>query len=84
MTTFTIHADEALADALRASACEAGLSINAFIKDKLANALGLLKTPRKDPSFMRFAGTLSSSDAAEMKRFVKQVAFSQIDEEMWK
>ena len=34
MTTFTIHADDTLAAAIRAAAAEAGQSINTYIKNE--------------------------------------------------
>ena len=37
-----------------------------------------------EPDFMRFAGTLSSEDAAQMTELVENADFSKIDEEMWK
>ena len=47
MTTFTIHADDALANAIRAGAVEAGQSINMFIKDVLGATLGVFKRKKR-------------------------------------
>lgn len=84
MTTFTIHAEDALANALRGAARDAGTSINFLIKDTMSAALGLVKPQRKTPSFMRFAGRLSHREAEAMRVSVDQAAFSQIDEEDWR
>ena len=48
MTTFTIHTEDPLADALRTAAQEAGTSINAFIKETMRMALGLVKPRQED------------------------------------
>lgn len=84
MTTFTIHAEDALADALRRTARDAGTSINFLIKDTMSAALGLVKPKRKTPSFMRFAGRLSRPDAEAMCAAVDRAAFSKVDEEDWR
>lgn len=84
MTTFTIHTEDPLADALRTAAQEAGTSINAFIKETMRSALGLIKPKRKTPSFMRFAGCLSHADAEAMTAAVDNASFSQVDEEDWR
>ena len=84
MTTFTIHTEDPLANALRAAAQEAGTSINAFIKETMRMALGLVKPRRKTPSFMRFAGRLSPADAEAMTAAVDNASFSQVDEEDWR
>ena len=41
MTTFTIHTDEKMADAIRQGAAEAGKSINKFIHDVFRNTFFL-------------------------------------------
>lgn len=84
MTTFTIHAEDALANALRGAARDAGTSINFLIKETMSAALGLVKSRRKPPSFMRFAGRLPHRDAEAMRTVVDQATFSQVDEEDWR
>lgn len=84
MTTFTIHAEDALAEALRGAARDAGTSINFFVKKTMRTALGLVKARRTAPSFMRFAGRLSRSDADAMREFVDHADFSRVDEGAWR
>ena len=82
MTTFTIHADDTLAAAIRAAAAEAGQSINTYIKNQLGAALGLLKRKERPlPDFFNI--TPLSKEAADELRSV-QKDFEVIDEEMWK
>ncbi len=82
MTTFTIHADDTLAAAIRTAAAEAGQSINTYIKNQLGAALGLLKRKERPlPDFFNI--TPLSKEAADELRSV-QKDFEVIDEEMWK
>ena len=82
MTTFTIHADDALANAIRTGAAEAGQSINVFIKNALGVTLGLFKGKKRPlPDFFNI--TPLSKEAADELRSV-QKDFEVIDEEMWK
>ena len=82
MTTFTIHADDTLAAAIRTAAAEAGQSINTYIKNQLGTALGLLKRKERPlPDFFNI--TPLSKEAADELRSV-QKDFEVIDEEMWK
>ena len=83
MTTFTIHAEDDLAEAIRNGAAEAGVSINRFIKDTVGAAVGLFKRKKRPlPDFM-FLGEPLSKEAADELRAV-QKDFEVIDEEMWK
>ena len=86
MAAITLHAmDDDLASALRRHAAEAGESLNQAAKDLLARALGLVgASHRPEPGFMRFAGTLSSRDAKNLKSFVDNADFSKVDPEDWK
>ena len=82
MTTFTIHTDDVLANAIRAGAAEAGQSINVFIKNALGVTLGLFKAKKRPlPDFFNI--TPLSKEAADELRAV-QKDFDVIDEEMWK
>lgn len=82
MTTFTIHAEDALAAAIRNGAAEAGQSINNFIKNALSTTLGLVKRKERPlPDFFNI--TPLSKEAADELRAV-QKDFEVIDEEMWK
>ena len=83
MTTFTIHTDDAMANAIRAGAAEAGQSINVFIKNALGATLGLFKKKvRPLPDFMVIEDPLTHEEAEEL--LAAQKAFDVIDEEMWK
>ncbi len=86
MTALTLHSmDVELAEALRRRASELGESLNQTAKGLLARALGLTgKRERPAPGFMRFAGRLSSPDAAEMRAFVDGADFSKVDPGDWK
>ena len=86
MNALTLHAmDVELAEALKLKASERGESLNQTAKHLLAMSLGLEgKRNRPAPGFMRFAGSLSSRDAAEMKRFVADADFSKVDPGDWK
>ena len=82
MTTFTIHTDDAMANAIRAGAAEAGQSINVFIKNALGATLGLFKRKERPlPDFFDLPAL--SKEAADELRSV-QKDFEVIDEEMWK
>ena len=81
MTTMTIHADDYLAEAIRAAADNAGRSINVFLKDIIGSALGV-SGRRSTPSFMKVAHRVSAAGAKELRSV--QRAFSKVDEELWK
>ena len=60
MTTMTIHADDALAEAIRKGAADAGQSISKFIQTTMGTALGLFKRPKKKlPSFLQIKTPLT-------------------------
>lgn len=83
MTTFTIHAEDALAEAIRNGAAEAGVSINKFIKDTVGAAVGLLKRKQRPlPDFLIIDNPLTHEEAEELRAAQKD--FEVIDEEMWK
>ena len=66
MTTMTIHADDAFAEALRVHARKSGKSINQTVKDLLAPVLGLVKKKRTGDAgnpFMKFCGVLPKGSA---------------------
>ena len=81
MTTMTIHADDSLAEAIRAAADDAGRSINVFLKDIIGAALGV-SGRRSTPSFMKVTHRVSAAGAKELRSV--QNAFSKVDEELWK
>ena len=81
MTTMTIHADDCLAEAIRAAADNAGRSINVFLKDIIGSALGV-SGRRPPPPFMKVAHRVSAAGARELRSI--QGAFSKVDEELWK
>ena len=82
MTTMTIHADDALADAIRKGAADAGQSISKFIQTTMGAALSVFKRRSKPlPDFFNI--TPLSSEAAE-ELLAVQKDFEVIDEEMWK
>ena len=80
MTTMTIHADDYLAEAIRAAADNAGRSINVFLKDIIGSALGV--SGRRPPPFMKVAHRVSAAGARELRSV--QGAFSKVDEALWK
>ena len=84
MTTMTIHADDAFAEALRAHARGSGKSVNQTVKDLLAPILGLVKKHKRDADnpFMKFCGVLPKEVAADMDKAIK--VQRKIDLEMWK
>lgn len=82
MSVLTIHAEEYLADAVRAHADRMGTSVNVAAKELLASALGLLKPPRKRHDFSEFCGILKKGEADEIRENLK--VFDEIDEDMWK
>ncbi len=84
MTTFTIHAEPVMAEALRRAAAEADLSINKYILRQLGSALGLMRSTekRKLPSFLDIPRTISEADADRL--LAVQSDFEQIDEDAWK
>ncbi len=83
MTTMTIHADDALAEAIRKGAAEAGQSISKFIQTTMGMALGLVKRrDRKLPSFLQIKTPLTDEGYRELMSVQKD--FEVIDEEMWK
>lgn len=82
MTTFTIHTDDCLAEAIRAAANEAGRSINVFLKEIIGSAIGVGERSRRMPSFMNVPQRLSSKGMKELR--AAQESFSEIDEELWK
>ena len=81
MATLTIHADDYLAEAIRAGADNAGRSINVFLKDIIGSALGV-SGRRPTPSFMKVTHRVSAAGAKELRSV--QSAFSQVHEELWK
>jgi len=84
MTTMTIHADDALANAIRAAAADAGQSVNKFIQATMGAALGLFKSrkARPRPDFMDIGIGISKEGYEELMSVQKD--FEVIDEEMWK
>ncbi len=83
MTTMTIHADDALAEAIRKGAEEAGLSISKFIQTTMGTALGVFKRKKKPlPDFLQIKTRLSDEGYRELMSVQKD--FEVIDEEMWK
>lgn len=83
MTTMTIHADDALADAIRKGAADAGQSISKFIQATMGSALGVFKRRNKPlPDFLQVKTRLSDEGYRELMSVQKD--FEVIDEEMWK
>lgn len=83
MTTFTIHTDDVMAEAIRKGAVEAGQSINKFIQTTMGVALGLFKRRNRPlPDFLQIKTKLSDEGYRELMSVQKD--FETIDEEMWK
>ena len=81
MTTLTIHADDALAAAIRAAATDAGQSVNKFIQNTMGTALGLFKR-RQNPDFLDVKVRISDEGYRELMSVQKD--FETIDEDLWK
>lgn len=81
MTTLTIHADDCLAEAIRAGAENAGRSINVFLKEIIGSALGVSER-RATPAFMNVTHRVSVAGAKELRSV--QDSFSRVDEDLWK
>ena len=83
MTTFTIHTDDAMAEAIRKGAVEAGQSINKFIQTTMGVALGIFKRRNRPlPDFFDIGDPISHEAAEELHSVQKD--FEVIDEDMWK
>ena len=83
MTTFSIHTDDAMADAIRRGAAEAGTSINKFIQNAIGAAMGIFhRNTRPRPGFLDIENPLTKEEADEIRSVQKE--FDTIDEEMWK
>ena len=84
MTTMTIHADDAFAEALRTHARKSGKSINQTVKDLLAPILGIVKKRTGDAGnpFMKFCGVLPKDASINLNRAIAEQR--RIDSEMWK
>lgn len=83
MTTMTIHAEDAFAEALRAYAAGLGKSVNRTIKDVFAPILGLSpRETRKENPWCKFAGALPDIDCARWEGAIASART--IDAELWK
>ena len=83
MTTFTIHTDDVMADAIRRGAAEAGVSINKFIQNTVDTALGVFRRRERSlPDFLDIEHPLTKEEADELRSVQKE--FDVIDEEIWK
>lgn len=82
MTTFTIHTDDYLAEAIRTSAASTGRSINVFLKGIISSSLGVSGTTRKKPVFLNVPLRISKAGSKELLSV--QNSFSKIDEDLWK
>ena len=82
MTTFTIHTDDYLADAIRTSAASTGRSINVFLKGIITSALGVSGAIQKKPTFLNVPKRISKTSSKELLSV--QSSFSTIDEDLWK
>ena len=84
MTTMTIHADEAFAEALRAYAQGAKMSVNKAVQALIAPLLGLTENKDDDSNnpFLRHCGILNKSEKESLAKSVSSQRT--IDPEMWK
>ncbi len=82
MSVITIHAEDHLAEAVRAYADRLGKSMNFAVKELLSSALGLVKPAKRRHDFSEFCGILKKSDADEIRRNLK--VFDKVDAELWK
>ena len=85
MKSLTIHAlDDQLAAQIKHRAQERSISMNEFIKQTLAEALGI-KAPVVPPHRDDFAGFCGTWTAAEAQAFEARVAETEkVDPEDWK
>ncbi len=85
MKSITLHAlDDQLADSIKRLAREKSLSMNEFVKQTLAEALGIKvpATPPHQNDFAAFRGTWSADDA---EAFEERAADTErVDPEDWK
>ncbi len=83
MTTFTIHTDDVMAEAIRRGAAEAGISINKFIQNAIDMTVGVFRSRERPlPDFFNVEHPLTKEEADELRSAQKE--FEVIDEEMWK
>lgn len=82
MSVITIHAEDALAAAVRLYADRLGKSVNFAVKELLSSALGLAKAPRRRHDFSEFCGVLKKGDADEIR--AKMKALDRVDAELWR
>ena len=83
MTTFTIHTDDVMAEAIRRGAAEAGFSINKFIQNAIDVTLGVFHSKERPlPDFFNIEHPLTKAEADEIRSVQKE--FDVIDPEMWK
>ncbi len=83
MTTFTIHTDDVMAEAIRRGAAEAGISINKFIQNAIDVTLGVFHSKERPlPDFFNIEHPLTKAEADEIRSVQKE--FDVIDPEMWK
>ena len=59
-----------------------GKSVNLAVKDLLAGALGLAKSPKIRHDLSEFCGILKKGEADEIRANMK--CFDRIDKDMWK
>ena len=83
MTTFTIHTDDVMAEAIRRGAADAGISINKFIQNAIDVTLGVFRSKERTlPDFFNIEHPLTKAEADEIRSAQKE--FDVIDPEMWK
>ena len=73
MTTFTIHTDDVMADAIRRGAAEAGISINKFIQNAIDVTLGVSRSKERPlPDFFNIEHPLTKAEADEIRSVQKE------------
>jgi len=78
MTTFTIHTDDAMAEAIRSGAAEAGVSINKFLQNTIDRALGVFhRKERTRPDFLDIEHPLTKEEADELRAVLRETDSTQ-------
>lgn len=83
MASLTVkQLSDQLLDRLRSQAKKRNLSLNSFVKDVLAQSVGLTPGLREYKDLSDLAGSWTEDEARELERNTRP--FREIDEELWR
>ena len=83
MASLTVkQLSDQLLERLRSQAKKRRLSLNAFVKDVLAESVGLAPGLREHRELSDLAGSWTEAEARELERNTRP--FREIDEELWR